>query len=50
MEEIWNFARDSMAKAQGRQRVQANKHRREIDFEVGDRVCLYEALEYWTPQ
>jgi len=46
MEEIWNFARDSMAKAQERQRVQANKHRREIDFEVGDRV--YVSTKHWN--
>ena len=35
-----------MAKAQGRQRVQANKHHREIDFEVGDRV--YVSTKHWN--
>jgi hypothetical protein len=34
------------------QGVQANKFRREVESEVGDRVlvCLYEALEYRTLQ
>jgi transposase InsO family protein len=40
MEEIWCFARDSMAKAQERQKRQADKHRREIDFNVGDEVWI----------
>jgi hypothetical protein len=29
-----------MTKAQARQKVQADKHRREVDFDVGDRVYL----------
>ena len=38
MEEVWKFARSSLQKAQEKQKKQADKHRREVDFEVGDLV------------
>lgn len=40
LEDAWNFARNNMAKAQERQATQANKHRRPVDFDVGDHVWL----------
>jgi transposase InsO family protein len=40
MENIWKLARENMATAQSRQEIQANKHRREPDFNVGDDVWL----------
>ncbi|MGH7239812.1 MAG: DDE-type integrase/transposase/recombinase [Candidatus Saccharimonadales bacterium] len=40
MEEIWSLARKGMEHAQEQMRIQANKHRREPDFNVGDSVYL----------
>jgi hypothetical protein len=40
MEDVWEFAQRQMKKAQEQQKRQADKHRREIDFEVGDNVWL----------
>src|SRR5690606_12383730 len=40
MNEIWNRVGGNMADAQERMRVQANRHRRAIDFNVGDYVYL----------
>ncbi len=40
MKEVWEFARASMEKAQARQKKQADKHRRDIDFEIGDSVWV----------
>ncbi|HEV7235588.1 MAG TPA: DDE-type integrase/transposase/recombinase, partial [Ktedonobacteraceae bacterium] len=40
MEEIWKHARENMTRAQARQREQADRHRREVDFNVGDYVWL----------
>lgn len=40
MEEIWERARDRISSAQTSQAIQANRHRREADFSVGDRVFL----------
>jgi hypothetical protein len=40
MEEIWNSARTGMKAAQESMERQANKHRREPDFDVGDSVYL----------
>jgi hypothetical protein len=40
MEEIWNFAKDQIKGAQATQKKNADRHRREVDFEVGDYVWL----------
>jgi hypothetical protein len=40
MQDIWNYARESIEKAQTAQKNQADKHRREVDFTVGDMVYL----------
>lgn len=40
MEEIWDFVRGQMLGSQERQRRQADRRRREIDFDVGDHVWL----------
>lgn len=40
MEDIWKFAATLMERAQARQKKQADKHRREVDFEVGDFVWV----------
>ena len=40
MEAIWELARESMNKAQRHQKTQADRHRREIDFQVGDKVWV----------
>jgi hypothetical protein len=45
MQKIWAFARGNMERAQERQRVQANKKRRPVNFTVGDEV--YVSNEGW---
>lgn len=40
MKDIWSLAKENMAIAQSQQETQANKHRREPDFDVGDDVWL----------
>ena len=40
MEDVWKFASENMKKAQEAQKVQADKHRREVDFDVGDHVWV----------
>jgi hypothetical protein len=45
MKEIWDFARASMEKAQAQQKKQADKHRREVDFDVGDKVWV--SMKTW---
>ena len=40
MESIWQLTKENLEKAQARQQKQADKHRREIDFGVGDSVWL----------
>lgn len=40
VENAVKWARENMARAQERQRNQANKHRREVDFVVGDKVYI----------
>jgi uncharacterized membrane protein YccC len=35
---VWEWCRTAMAKAQQKQQIQANKHRRPVDFKVGDKV------------
>jgi transposase InsO family protein len=40
MEEIWKDTRDEIQRAQARQITQANKHRREEDFGIGDMVFI----------
>jgi hypothetical protein len=38
--EAWEFAKANTKKAQDRQRTQANKHRRPVDWDVGDLVFV----------
>jgi transposase InsO family protein len=45
MEEIWDRAKVSIGHAQARQKAQADKHRREADFEVGDQVMV--TMKHW---
>ena len=40
MSDVWEFVKANLARAQEQQRRQANKHRREIDFDVGDHVWV----------
>ncbi|KAE8551312.1 hypothetical protein EYB25_005196 [Talaromyces marneffei] len=40
MHKIWEFARSNILNSQLRQKAQADKHRREVDFEVGDDVMV----------
>jgi len=40
MEEVWNVARTAMKAAQDSQKKQADKHRREVDFDVNDYVWV----------
>ena len=40
MEDVWQFAKNSMEQAQLRQRRQADKHRRKVDFGEGDSVWV----------
>ena len=44
--DAWKWARDHLRKAQERQARQANKKRREVDFDVGDYV--YVTAKNWT--
>jgi transposase InsO family protein len=44
--QVWEWCQDAIAKAQERQQVQANKHRRPVDFAVGDRVWV--STKNWT--
>jgi transposase InsO family protein len=40
LEEVWEFVKGSLVKAQDSQRKQANKKRREVDFQVGDQAYV----------
>jgi hypothetical protein len=40
MKDAWDVARSNMGKAQIQQKKQANRHRREVDFEKGDLVWV----------
>ncbi|KAL1979106.1 hypothetical protein VTN96DRAFT_6844 [Rasamsonia emersonii] len=40
MESVWNQARSGMEDAQRRQKEQADRHRRDVDFDVGDWVMV----------
>jgi hypothetical protein len=40
MHKIWEFARSNIFSSQRRQKAQADKHRREVDFDVGDEVLV----------
>ena len=40
LEQAWEAARENIKKAQGAMEVQANRHRREPDFDVGDLVWI----------
>ena len=45
LHESWQRARDHMARAQDRYATQANKHRRDVDFGVGDKVWI--TTKHW---
>jgi hypothetical protein len=45
MKEVWEFARSSIEEVQVKQKKQADKHRREIDFNIGDHVWV--SLKNW---
>jgi hypothetical protein len=45
IEDIWQEAKDEIERAQARQKQQADKHRREEDFDVGDTVFI--TLRNW---
>lgn len=40
MENVWEIARENMRFSQGRQQHDANRHRRIVDWDVGDKVWL----------
>ncbi|KAJ5134995.1 retrovirus polyprotein [Penicillium bovifimosum] len=40
LHEIWNETKEQATHSQGRQAQQANRHRREVDFDVGDLVFV----------
>lgn len=40
MKSAWEFAKEQMGKAQERMQTATNRHRTEVDWEVGDRVYL----------
>lgn len=40
MHDIWEAAQQEAVKTQQQQRTQANRHRREVDFDVGDEVYV----------
>jgi transposase InsO family protein len=46
LQEVWDFVRSNMQKSQERQKKQADKHRRDVDFDVGDYV--YVTTRNWT--
>jgi transposase InsO family protein len=45
---VWEWCRTSMAKAQERQAIQANKHRRPVDFAEKDKVWV--STRNWTSE
>jgi hypothetical protein len=40
MHKIWDFTRNNILLSQQHQKAQADKHRREVDFDVGDEVFV----------
>jgi transposase InsO family protein len=46
--QVWEWCRTGMAKAQEKQQVQANKHRRPVDFKVKDKVWV--STKNWTSE
>ena len=46
MHQAWEIARSSILRAQERQQKQTNKHRRPVDFQVGDKV--YVSTKTWN--
>lgn len=40
LQEVWKNTQKEIKQAQERQRAQANKHRREADFDIGDMVSI----------
>jgi transposase InsO family protein len=45
LHEAWQHAKENMTRAQARYTKQANKHRREVDFDVGDKVWV--TTKHW---
>jgi transposase InsO family protein len=48
IQEAWGWCRAAMTTAQEKQQVQANKHRRPVDFTVGDKVWV--STKNWTSE
>lgn len=48
LEEVTKFAQDHLRKAQAAMQVHANKHRREVEFDVGDYV--YVTTKHWRTE
>jgi transposase InsO family protein len=46
--EVWEWCRAAMAKAQEKQQLQTNKHRRPVDFKVKDKVWV--STKNWTSE
>src|SRR6266480_4324677 len=44
--QVWEWCRTAMSRAQERQQVQANRHRRPVDFMVKDKVWV--STKNWT--
>ena len=40
MQSIWKYAQESLTKAQTSQSNQANKHRKKVSYDIGDKVWL----------
>lgn len=46
LQKVWEWCKGELAKAQQKQQVQANKHRRPVDFTVKDKVWV--STKNWT--
>ena len=47
MTRAWELARDSIQKAQARQKIQHDRHARPLTFQEGERVCVYASCSFW---
>lgn len=46
IQDAWKWCQQSIARSQERQQIQANKHRRPVDWDVGDKVWV--ATKNWA--